>query len=310
MDCPRRHGKMGSTPIAYNGDQIISVDYCEQCGGVFMDARAQSVLFTENYLPDHSRIRPLYRMQCPACRGVFRFADTGRVRLRTCPQCEAIWLDAGMLPVMLAQHCPGSLFDANAELSQPLRLRCVDCYTELNEMASLNDTVLGYCCHDCLRRASGLSGLKVQHTEMLTYRGMEIKIDHRLQTTHSRVAVTPIQPAPLDISLVSLTVPQRIARMGYRRLKLKGKISRYYDSDVVVTPDSPISLLLAQKGVVELLYALRQLGHTELCFKPHNFLFEIKPDYVSTEIRLRFEFIVRRLLNIYLNFERYYNKLN
>ncbi len=302
MECPRYHGKLEHISVAYSSEQVIGLKQCLRCGGVFMNQQAQHSLFISDYALMPASIKPLFNMKCPSCGSLFRISDSGRVHLRSCEKCGGIWVDMGALPILLAQHTSFPSFGIqNGELDR-ISVHCIDCNRAMHTFEELHSTILGFCCDDCFRRAQGLSGQKVQNLQMLRYRGMEVKIDHRIQTTHSRISVTPVEPTPLDITLRSLSWPERLIRLGYRRFRFEGPITRYFETDAPIDPI--FRLFLAQKGVIELLYRMRLLGRTELSFKPHNLRFEIEPDYASTAIRLRFEIVVRRFLNAYLNFEK------
>ena len=85
-------------------------------------------------------------------------------------------------------------------------------------------------------------------------------------------------------------------------MALRGELRKYLDASEDIASCTPWHVFLAQRGTIECLEQLVELGKLRFTFKPHNLIFEIEGDRLGAETRLKFEAAVRRLLIVYERF--------
>ncbi|MEO7331448.1 MAG: zf-TFIIB domain-containing protein [Minicystis sp.] len=97
----------------------LAVDQCDQCAGIWFDARELDRVLHQKSIDAlrrkaaPSREDDERRGRCPRCKGggeMIRVASTlGPIHIDTCPICGGQWLDGGELEVLRREGFTGSL---------------------------------------------------------------------------------------------------------------------------------------------------------------------------------------------------------
>ncbi len=102
MKCPKCQADMITLEL-----EEVEIDYCEECGGIWLDAGELEMLLGENSLqvtgafikekkPAEQKIR------CPACRKKMDKVVCGNTHLDMCHRGHGIWFDKGELAEIIA----------------------------------------------------------------------------------------------------------------------------------------------------------------------------------------------------------------
>lgn len=101
LTCP----KCGDALHELQTPELVEVDFCSGCKGIFMDAGEASVWFEMGSdLPDLDRSRAAARptaLSCPRCAGPLSelpYLAEAPVLLDRCEGCGGLWFDAGEVP--------------------------------------------------------------------------------------------------------------------------------------------------------------------------------------------------------------------
>ncbi len=311
MECPRQHGSMESIHLSADLMDPQEAFFCSDCHGIWMRAReCRSVLgidSTRLQIQSESDYVPLV---CPHCQTTFRlsFFDIDadqRISIRVCPRCQSCFFDGGGFAQVFYQQVKIERVTTNLLSNTPLDAlgwRCVDCQSPIDSLEGAFDGRVGCCCSRCRYTPPVLSGGKIQNVQLVTFHNMEIKIDHWMSTTRSRIAVTPVEPCLLDVSIYPLRPVQRFFRFGHRTTQFGGALRRHLDATQSIATKTPFHVFLNQRGVAECLYDLVSMGNITITFKPHCMIFEMDAFRLGTEVRQRFESIIRRMLIAYERF--------
>lgn len=313
MQCPRMHGSM--EPVLLNAEfsEPQQAHLCSECHGVWMRANeCQAVLGVDTgELIVRSNVAPV-RLACPHCQTICRHAsilptDFEPIPLHVCPRCLSAFFDANGFSLTLFQQIKQERAVSCVLDQSPLDhldVPCCDCGAEVANLDELHNVGIGYCCARCRLNPPILSEGKIQNVQLVTFHGMEIKIDHWLSTTRSRIAVTPVDPCLLNVCLSSLSPLQRVLRFGHRTLRLGGNLRRHLDATEGCDLCTPWHLFLVQRGVSQCLEDLVSLGEIVMTFKPHSIVFEMTAKRLGTDVRQKFETTIRRLLIAYERFTK------
>ena len=312
LQCPRLHGHLD--PVILNSELQSSLRayLCTECHGVWLPAlEAQSYLGLECEKLVRSAFTASIALECPYCQTPFKLRtleyESGfSVDIHICPRCFSCFLDGTQYALVFHNQMRAERAVSGILAQSPLDsigVVCCDCGAIVNNLDELYDAGIGYCCQKCQNTPPILSAdNKIQNVQLVTFRNMEIKLDHWQASTTSRISVTPEEPCLLDVRLFSLSNWNRFARMGYRKLKLHSKLRRHIEATEGIEHITPWHIFLKQRGVTNCLEQLVDLGQISLTFKPHSIVFEVDLERMGTDTRMRFEVIVRRLLIAYERF--------
>lgn len=310
MECPRLHGSMECIHLSADFSDPQTCYFCTDCHGVWMRSHeCRSILGVDAMRLQMQSEADYVALLCPHCQTTCRLsfvaiANNQTVSVRVCPRCQSCFFDGGSFAktyfeqVKYARSEKGKLGDTPVD---HLSWRCCDCGTTMTTPENAFDARIGYCCAHCHNTMPILSERKISN-QLVTFHNMEIKIDHWLSTTRSRIAVTPVEPCLLDVTIHTLTPLQRIFRFGRRITQFGGKLRRHIDATECIDKQTPFHVFLKQRGVSECLADLVAIGNFSITFKPHSIVFEIDAFRLGTEIRQRFEATTRRLLIAYERF--------
>lgn len=316
MYCPRLHGTMESIGLSSDFSVPNTAQFCDECHGIWMRSNV-----CKEYLGlDPESLYPLaieanIALDCPHCQIAMKVADASpNVRLHLCERCAAVFLDRGQFCVLSFQQLQktreGAVVTAKSPLDK-LGMICCDCGIEIVTPAEAYAGGIGYCCKRCYSNPPLLAEHKLQNVQLVTYRGMEIKIDHWRKNAVCHISVTPDEPCLLDVEIRSLSFMARILRFGYRKLALGGELRKALDATEGIEAKTPWHVFLKQRGVTNCLRVLTELGAVDIVLKPHILSFELKGERFGTLTRQRFEATIRRLLVVYERFvkmtHRYYD---
>ncbi|MGI5830218.1 MAG: hypothetical protein ACOX8U_08650 [Bradymonadia bacterium] len=302
--CPRFHGSLSK--IALNAD-IGSERFaylCSFCGGVHIKAQEwHDILHLESSFSKDALYPTRIPMVCESCNEARSIVLVDELPVFYCARCESYWLDAGIFPVLLSSEVEKQTGAApsNSPFS-PLNISCCDCGVNIASACDAHACPIGMICTRCYHAPPGFMENKVNNFQMLTFKGMEVKVEHWGQSVRSLIAVTPAQPCLLNVRLHSLSLQERILRFGRRRIAFAGALGKKIDADQDIKLRTPFKVFLSQRGVVALINDIASLGSMDLQFRPHNLSFELHALRISNEIRLHFEVAVRRLLIAYSRF--------
>ena len=310
MKCPRLHGSL--EPVMLNADYSspLQAYLCRTCHGVWMRAmECRTYLGLEcDKMANRASIAPI-DLSCPHCQSYLKVylldMENLGVEFHVCPRCFSCFFDATQFALIFSKQLKSER-DVSGILDKTpldnLEIACCDCDTSVNHLSELHDVGIGYCCQNCYQAPPIISENKIQNVQLVTFHGMEIKIDHWQMSARSRISVTPVEPCLLDVSLFSLTVIQRILRCGHRKLQLHGELGRHLDATEDIEHMTPWHLFLKQRGVIENFNALSRLGQIVVTFKPHSIVFELTARRAGLDTRMKFESTVRHLLIAYERF--------
>lgn len=311
MDCPRQHGSMECVHL--NADLMDPQEafFCADCHGIWMRTReCRSILGIDGMRLQQQSEPDYVPLVCPHCQTTFRlsFFDPESdfpIRIRVCPRCQSCFFDGGSFAQIFYRLLKTEQTANNIFCHSPLDAltwRCVDCQSPIDNLDEAFDARVGCCCSRCRYSPPILSEGKIQNVQLVTFHNMEIKIDHWMSTTRSRIAVTPVEPCLLDVLIYPLSPLQRIFRFGHRTTQFGGALRRHIDATQSITAKTPFHVFLKQRGVAECLYDLVSMGNMAITFKPHCMIFEMDAFRLGTEVRQRFESIIRRMLIAYERF--------
>ncbi len=311
MQCPRLHGSLESILLNSDFSKPLQAYLCPQCHGIWMrslECRAYLGLECEKLVSQSNPAN--IGLSCSHCQTVCRSAcvptETGDlVEFHICPRCLACFFDAAQFAIIFYQQLKSERAISgimSQSVLDDLGVVCCDCGAAVRQLDDLHDVGTGYCCQSCYNAPPIFSENKLQNVQLVTFHGMEIKIDHWQMSTRSRISVTPAEPCLLDVRLYSLSPWQRIARMGHRKLKLLGELGRHLDATEDAARVTPWHVFLKQRGVLENIKVLNRLGKIEITFKPHSIIFELNAKRSGTETKQKFEATTRRILLAYEKF--------
>lgn len=311
MECPRQHGAMTCIHLSADLSEPQESYFCADCHGIWMRSReCRSVLGLDSARLQMQSEADYVPLSCPHCQTVFRlaFLDAGsdcRIRIRVCPRCQSCFFDGDNFALTFWQQIKierAASCLLNQSPIDALGWRCVDCQSPVASPDQIRDARIGACCVKCRYTPPILSEGKIQNVQLVTFRNMEIKIDHWMSTPRSRIAVTPAEPCLLDVSVYSLRPLRRLLRLGRRVTQFGGFLRRHLDATEPIAARTPFHVFLKQRGVAECLCDLVLLGDIRITFKPHCIVFEIDAFRLGAETRQRFESAVRRMLIAYERF--------
>jgi len=315
MECPRLHGMMQTIDLSPDPSEPHLAYFCEHCHAVCVsDIDCHDWLGLD--YQSSSRVCdgesglwvPSIDLKCARCSESLLAARVCGWNAYVCPRCHSWFLDAGVLPFLMHEYHE-KLRSAGAHIElEPVELmplKCADCGVEIPSIKDVfsYDYEIGCYCKKCGTNLS-LSETKQQEVQIVTFHGMEVKIDRLKRSNTSRIMVTPVQPGKLNVFVHSLSTWERIKLLGWRKLALRGELRSHIDASEGIERCTPWSVFLKQRGVVECLQDIQQLGDFRITFKPHNLIFELDGDRVGAETRLHFEEAVRRMLILYERYEK------
>lgn len=316
MYCPRLHGTMENIGLSSDFSAPDMAQFCDECHGIWMRANA-----CKEYLGfDPETLYPLavpasIDLECPHCQIAMKVADASpSVCLHLCERCAAVFLDRGQFAVLsfekLEASRKGVVVSAKSPLDK-LGMSCCDCGSEIGTPSDACAGSIGYCCKRCYSNPPLFAEHKLQNVQLLTFRGMEVKVDHWRNNKVCHISVTPDEPCLLNVEISSLSFVERMMRFGYRKLALGGHLRKQLDATEGIQAKTPWHVFLKQRGVTNCLSVLCELGAIDIVLKPHILLFELKGERFGTLTRQRFEATIRRLLVVYERFvkmtHRYYD---
>lgn len=302
--CPRHHGALSRIALHSDIDTQQFAYLCSFCGGIHIDSQQwHHVLPLEPSLSKQDLHNTRIPFPCENCSAPKKIILVNELPIFYCVQCGSYWMDSGIFPLLL-WHEAEKQTGASPAISpfSPLSLSCCDCGAVITTMAEAHPCPIGLVCQRCFTVPPTFSEQKIHNYQMLTFRGMEVKIEHWSQSVRSLIAITPAQPSLLNVHFHSLTWKERLIRCGRRKIAFAGELGKKIDSDQDIALRTPLAVFLTQRGVAALLKELSNLGSIDIQFRPHNFSFDLKALRVSNEIRLHFEVAVRRMLIAYLRF--------
>lgn len=102
MKCPRCHA--AAVILELSG---VEVDYCEECGGIWLDAGELDILLGDNAesVMQEFRVKKFCRdkrLRCPACNRKMEKIQIGETLLDRCPAGHGLWFDQGELEEVIA----------------------------------------------------------------------------------------------------------------------------------------------------------------------------------------------------------------
>lgn len=311
MQCPRMHGSLEAIFLNSDFSTPLQAFLCSECHGVWiraLECRAYLGIECEKLI-NQSVCAPI-AFSCSHCHASLKRAsihldNDNFVEFYICPRCYACFFDSLQFALIFYQQLKTERTISNLLSQSPLDnlgVNCCDCGASISQLDEMYDVGIGYCCSNCYHTAPIFSENKIQNVQLITFHGMEIKVDHWQMSTRSRISVTPVEPCLLDVRIYSLTMWQRLAKLGQRKLKLQGILRHYLDATEDIEHVTPFHVFLKQRGVLENLMILNQLGQIEVTFKPHSIIFELNSKRAGLESKQRFEATVRRLLIAYERF--------
>ncbi len=305
------HGSLESIPLNADFSAPLQGYFCQKCHGVWlrsMECRAYLGLECDKLI--EKAVAASVDLECPLCGSackvvVLELESLHPIEIHICPRCFGCFFDATEFALIFSLQLKSER-DVSGILDKTpldnLGVVCCDCGAVVNQLTDLHDVGIGYCCQNCFQTPPILSENKLQNVQLVTFHGMEIKIDHWQQSTRSRISVTPVEPCLLDVRMYSLTWVERLMKMGRRHLRLHNVLGRQMDATEDISHVTPWHVFLKQRGITESIRALNQLGSVSLTFKPHSIIIELTAKRAGTETRTKFEAIVRRLL---IGYERF-----
>ncbi|MCL2325964.1 MAG: hypothetical protein FWC40_05640 [Proteobacteria bacterium] len=319
MQCPRLHGAMIPIHLSAACASSRQAFFCEECRAVWMKAaECKDYLGIDTELARLKLQHTYIDLSCPQCLTTLQFRRFAGYVVYVCGQCRSCFMDSGVLPCLLdslketflptdsALPLPNS-DKAVPSLTAPspidrLGMTCCECDAEIPHPGEAHMGAIGCCCQRCTSTPQLISEQKFQNAQLVTFRSMEVKVDHWRRNSHSVIAVTPAEPCLLNVTLYSLSLPVRMLRFGYRKLALRGKLRRRLDASEGIEFKTPWHVFLKQRGIIECLDELSTMGSICIEFMPHSIIFDLENHSRSVELRHRFEASVRRLLLAYERF--------
>ena len=289
----------------------LQASMCPRCHGIWMrslESRTYLGLECEKLIT-LSQNAPL-DLECPHCQTAMHTVsisgeDGASLQFFICPRCQSCYFDRTQFALIFYLQLKAER-DISGVLAQTpldnLGVCCCDCGATVDHLEDLHDVGIGYCCKNCHSTPPILTDYKLQTFQLISFHNLEIKIEHFQNSTRSRIAVTPFEPCLFEVSLNSLSMSDRIMRMGRRKLKFHGTLGRHLDATEDIRHLTPFHVFMKQRGIVENLIALTRLGQIDISFKPHIIVFDLNAKRLGTETRLRFETAVRRILIAYERF--------
>ncbi len=315
MECPRLHGKMQTIDLSPDINDPHTASFCEYCHAICLsDIDCHDWLgidyqsSSEAVDGESCLFEPPIELKCARCSESLLAVRVCGWIAYVCPRCHTWFLDAGVPPfLMQAYHDKLRASGSNFEL-EPVELtafKCADCGADIPSIkdACSFDYEIGCYCKKCSANLS-LSEMKQQEVQLVTFHGMEVKIDRLKRSNTSRIMVTPVQPGRLNVFVHSLSTWERLKRFGWRKLALHGELRSNIDASEGIDRCTPWCVFLKQRGVVECLLDIQQLGDFRITLKPHNLIFELDGNSIGAETRLHFEEAVRRMLILYERYEK------
>lgn len=311
MKCPRLHGKMTCINLSADLTQSQEAFLCPDCHGVWMRAHdCRAILGLEPSSDIRHTKTSSIPIACPHCQSrchMTRLYDDDRpvVDALICPQCFSIFLDACGFALLFFRQLKTERASSNIASLSPLdnpNLSCCDCGGTIKSFDDAHYAGIGYCCGRCHDAPPILSENKLQNVQLVTFHGMEIKIDHWLSSVKSRISITPAEPCLFNVRIFSLSIGRRLLRFGLRTFPFGGKLGQHLDATQCLIPMSPWHVFISQRGVAYCLEELNCLGQLDMVFKPHCIVIELSAIRRGSDIRMRFESLVRRLLLVYERF--------
>lgn len=281
---------------------------CPDCRGVWIrpiECRASLGMACEKLI--HQAKNALIALKCPGCGSNFKsieypLENGDSFGYHICSRCHSCFFDAVQFALIFYSQLKSERAFSGVLAHSPLDelgVVCCDCGAAVRNLDELYDAGIGFCCQKCHYNAPILSENKIQTAQLVTFHGMEIKIDHWQLSTKSRISVTPVEPCLIDAHLFSLTPIQRIFRFGQRKLALHGELGRHVDASEDIRQLTPWHLFLKQRGVTDCLMELTRLGMIDVAFKPHHMIFGLNAKRTGIDTKLRFELLTRRILLAY-----------
>ena len=311
MQCPRLHGEL--EPIFLNADIASSMvaHLCPDCHGIWIrPAECLAFLGLDCKKLLHRSKHALIDLPCAGCGANFRSVEYALENgdsfwFHICPHCQACFFDGFQFSMVFYAQLKTERVVSGILAETPLDdlgTTCCDCGCAIHNLDEIYDAGTGFCCQGCHYNPPILSENKIQTVQLVTFHGMEIKIDHWQLSTRSRIAVTPVEPCRLEARLFSLSPVQRVCRLGRRKIAFHGELGRHVDGTEDIQFRTPWQLFLRQRGITDCLLELHRLGMIEVTFKPHNIIFELNANRAGTDTKLKFEALTRRII---LAYEKY-----
>lgn len=311
MLCPRLHGSFETIFLNSDFSSPQLAYLCPECHGVWMRAmECRDFLgFESEALLVHTGRAPV-DLLCSHCMHpthvvTIELDNKETLTFHVCPRCFSVFFDsvqfaqAFYLQLKAERSISGML--AHSPLDN-FGLTCCDCGAEIKKLEEAHNVGIGYSCNKCHQMPPILSENKIQNVQLVTFHGMEVKIDHGMSSPVSRISVTPVVPCQLDVHLFSLSTIKRILSLGYRKLRFHGVLGHHLDASQDIRRKTPWHVFLHQRGVTQCLESMIALGSIDIAFKPHSIIFELNAKRVGTDTKLKFETAVRRLLIAYERF--------
>ena len=311
MQCPRLHGTLETVLLNSDISEPQYAYLCPECHGVWMRAmecRDFLGFESEMLLPHTSRATvdlPYPHCQHPAHIVDIELDNKERLKFYVCPRCFSVFFDATQFAQAFYQQLKAERSISDMLAHSPLDhfgLTCCDCGAEIKTLDEAHDAGIGYCCNKCHQTPPILSENKIQNVQLVTFHGMEVKIDHGMASSFSRISVTPVEPCQLDVHLFSLSPLKRVLSMGYRKMRFHGTLGHHLDASQDNKHKTPWHVFLRQRGVTHCIEIMAALGSIDVAFKPHSIIFELNAKRVGTDTKLKFETAVRRMLIAYERF--------
>lgn len=303
MECPRFHGEMCPIELSSAADNSRVAWFCEECHSVWMrESDYRAFVNTEISIDETQFSYPSIDILCPHCSERFKYFEYEGWRFYWCSRCQAFYFDAEVLPVLMNRSLDDDKKKTNHSPFESFAIRCDDCGAKIEDLADVTPSPIGCSCKKCASNAPVLSDSKQLEVQIVTFHDMEVKIDRLMSSGRCRISVTPAVPGKLNVSMHTLSLWERIRQLGWRCLALRGELRKHLDASEDIEGCTPWHVFLNQRGTVECLELLNELGKLRFTFKPHNLIFEIEGERLGAETRLKFESTVRRLLIVYERF--------
>ena len=311
MLCPRLHGTL--EPVLLNSD-FSSPQHaylCPECHGIWIRAmECRDFLGFESESMAYHTGRAPVDLICSHCQHPTHITsceleNKETLTFHVCPRCYSVFFDAVQFAMVFYRQLKAERSISGMLAHSPLdvfNFPCCDCGADIKNLDEAHEADIGYCCNKCHQSPPILSENKIQNVQLVTFHGMEVKIDHSISSPFSRISVTPVEPCQLDVHLFSLSPIKRILAMGRRKLRFHGTLGHHLDASQDIKRKTPWHVFLHQRGVTDCLESMISLGQIDIAFKPHSIIFELNAKRVGADTKLKFETAVRRMLIAYERF--------
>ncbi len=312
MECPRLHGNMTAIELSSDIEESSPAFYCETCHAVFLSEAdcCDHVDIDVKAIPKAELQEPVVDLVCPNCGGLFRAIEREGCRLYVCTECCAAFLDAGIMATLMNRILKKERDSGSAIEAAPferMTFKCDDCGATIDSIEDMTVSPIGCSCKKCAATPPILSESKQLEVQIVTFHGMEVKIDRAMTSRITRISVTPAEPGKLDVYIHSLSWVERLYQLGWRRLDLHGTLRKKLDASEDIACRTPWQMFLKQRGIIECFERMQEMGNIKVTLKPHSLIFELEGDRIGAETRMKLEATVRRFLIAY---ERYTAAVN